>query len=145
MTNCGEAIERICKRVLWRSWHASHARYVLVLRGAFDACLGVEKSYLMHLREICSIHRSNRLHATDVKKKNLLISANTDGKSAILCHFNAVNISAMSLKVGEVLTCLTVPNFYLFVDLSAGKENCIVDRVKAHCSYDCLMTLQGHF
>lgn len=92
-----------------------------MVRGAFDACLGVEKGDLMHFREICSVHRCDCLHAPDVKEKNFLVSANTDGKSAVLCHFDAVNIAAMSLKICEVLACLTVPHFYLLVDLSAGK------------------------
>lgn len=50
----------------------------------------------------------------------------------------------MALQIREVLACLTVPDFDLFVDLSAREKNYIVNWIEANRTHYCLMTRKCH-
>jgi len=112
---------------------------------AFERRLLVEECNFVHFREVSGVHRANSLHASDVEQKDLFVGAYTNCKGAVRRHLDAMDITFVSLQVGEVLACLTVPNFDLFVNLASREKDQIVDWVEAYSAHDCLMTLKRHF
>lgn len=55
-----------------------------------------------------------------------------------------MNVSTVSAKISDVDASLTVPNFYILIDLSTWKQNQVIGWVEADRSNDCLMARQGH-
>ena len=73
----------------------------------------------MHFRVVAGIDFADSFLASNVEKQDFLIGTHTDGKRAISCHFNTMNVPFMSTQIRNVDSSLTIPHFDIFIDLTA--------------------------
>lgn len=120
-----ESVERVAHHVgavRGRGLGAAHTGHHVIASGAIVATLErlllVREGDIVHFGVAAGIDLAHGFLAPDVEEKDLLVCAHTDGERAICSHLDAVNVTTVSTKIGNVDSSLTIPDFHIFVDLA---------------------------